>query len=205
MAASNSIAREIQLIRQQFPDIGNYLGRALESLQNSISNLAQNVAADPSRTLPPPNPVRSLEVKSNNNGLVHAVINDHSEIKRGIHYFIEYDTDPAFSQPHVVHLGASRSMAPINLPAMDDDGNAQQFYFRAYSQYPGGSAGEKINFGGTSATPVNPGGSQQMTLLTSTGSGTAQASGEEGGLGFGRDLIRPATTSAKRIAKASGA
>jgi len=124
---------------------------------------------------------------------VHAVINDQSQLRRGIHYFVEYDTDPSFKQPHVVHMGTSRTMHPLNLPALDDDGNPQKFYFRSYSQLPGGKPSSKIRFGGERATAVDPGGTFQMTLLPSTGSGTAPANGQSAGQGFGNNLHRPAT------------
>jgi hypothetical protein len=68
--------------------------------------------------------------------------------------------------------------------------NPQVWYFRAYSQYPGSHPGPKVLFGGNNATSVNPGGTQAMTLLPSTGSGTAQNSGQEGGSGFGKNLYR---------------
>jgi hypothetical protein len=84
-------------------------------------------------------------------------------------------------------------MHPIALPAMDDNGNAQKFYFRAYSAYPGGEPGQPIHFGGNDPTGVSPGGSVKMTLLSSTGSGTAQNSGQEGASGFGKILYRAAS------------
>jgi hypothetical protein len=89
-----------------------------------------------------------------------------------------------------VHLGASRSMNPVMLPAKDDNGKPQQFYFRGYSQYPGGHPGSPIHFGGQTPTAVNPGGSAKLTLLPSTGSGTAENTGQQGASGFGRNLFR---------------
>jgi hypothetical protein len=106
---------------------------------------------------------------------------------------VEYDTDASFPQPHVVHLGASRSMAPMTLPAMDDNGNPQKFFFRAYSQYHGSHPGPKVHSG----VAVDPGGTHMLTLLPSTGSGTAAANGQEGGSGFGKVLLRPATAKKK--------
>lgn len=192
-----SINKEITRLRR-IPDYGNFLAEAFDRLQRAVNNLGTNIGADPAITLPSPPSVQNLTVKSNGNGLVHAVIDDQNGISRGLHYFVEYDTDPNFSKPHVKHLGPSRSMEPVTLPAMDDNGNAQNFYFRAYSQYPGGAPGPKIQFGGSTPTPVAPGGTQRMTLLPSTGSGTAQPTGQEGGSGFGKVLHRPPTTPVKR-------
>lgn len=193
------ISKEI-LALTQIPEIGMHLGEALRKLQDAANNLGQNVAVNPTGTLPPPPPIQALDVKTNGTGLVHAVINDQNAIQKNLHYFVEYDTDPAFKQPHVVHLGASRTMNPINLPATDDDGNPQNFYFRAYSQYQGSKPGEKINHGGSNASAIAPGGTQQMTLLPSTGSGTAQPNGQQGGSGFGKVLFRD-TQGPKRRAK----
>jgi hypothetical protein len=92
-------------------------------------------------------------------------------------------------------------MSPVTLPAQDDNGGSQQFYFRAYSQYPGGKPGVPVHFGGETPTAVDPGGTQQLTLIPSTGSGTAQVSGEQGGSGFGIVLHRR-PTGPKRNVKA---
>lgn len=188
-----SIDNEINFLRQ-VPQVGGKLADALLKLQEGTNNLGQNVASDPAGTLPSPPPVQQLDVKTNGTGLVHAVITDNNPIQKGLHYFVEYSNDQGFSQPHVVHLGASRSMNPVFLPAKDDNGVAQNFYFRAYSQYPGGTPGPVVHFGGALPTAVDPGGTQALTLLPSTGSGTAQNSGQQGGSGFGKVLFRPSTS-----------
>jgi hypothetical protein len=193
------IEKEITFLRN-IPEIGRYLGEAFRKMVDGTNLLGQNSAVDAVGTMPSPPTVQQLQVKTNGAGLVHAVITDNNPIQRNLHYFVEYDTDPNFLKPHVVHLGASRSMNPLNLPAKDDNGNPQNFYFRAYSQYPGSKPGTVVHFGGDTPTAVNPGGTQQMTLLPSTGSGTAQATGEQGGSGFGKVLFRPAM-GAKRSAK----
>jgi len=184
-----TINKEVNYLRM-FKPIGSYLAAALERLELGVNNLGEHLAADPTGTLPEPPPIQSLAVKASN-GDVHAVITDNNPIQRGLHYFVEYSSEPAFLQPHVVHLGVSRSMSPIRLPAFDDKGNPQVFYFRAYSQYPGSHPGQKVLFGGTSAASVNPGGTTNMTLLPSTGSGTAAPTGQQGGSGFGKVLRRP--------------
>ena len=186
---------------RQVPSIGNYLGNALQLLQDGINNLGKNIAVDPSGTIPSPPTIQQLTVKTNGTGLVHGVINDSNPISKNLHYFIEYDTSPSFPQPHVIHLGASRSMSPVTLPAQDDNGNSQKFYFRAYSQYPGGHPGLAVHFGGTTPTAVDPGGTQQMTLIPSTGSGTAQNTGQEGASGFGKVLTRIGQTQKRTAGK----
>lgn len=187
------IQKEIDRIRQH-PELGKYLATALERIEKACNVLGTNTGVDPTGAkLPAPSPIQQFSVKSDGNGTIHGVISDNNEIQRGIHYFVEHSTDPDFTRPTVVHLGASRTMVPLTLPHMDDDGNVINYYFRAFSQYPGSDPGEKIHFGGDTPTAVNAGGAVQMSLFPSTGSGTAQNSGEEGGSGFGKVLFRPAT------------
>jgi hypothetical protein len=188
------IGKEITKLRQH-PEIGQYLGEVLEKIEGAVNLLGKNAGVDPTGAkMPPPPPIQELSVKSDGNGTIHASISDSNSIQRSLHYFMEYDTDKNFSRPHVVHMGISRSAPPLTLPANDGDGNPQTFYFRAYSQYPGSDPGQKVHFGGNTPTAVAPGGSAQLTLFGSTGSGTAQNSGQEGGSGFGKNLFRPAST-----------
>jgi hypothetical protein len=188
---SLSIDKELNYFRS-LPGFGSYLAAALSRLQDGVNGLGNHLAADPTGIKDAPPTIQALTVKANGTGLVHAVITDNNPIQKGAHYFVEYANEPNFLQPHVVHLGVSRSMNPVTLPAQDDNGNAQSFYFRAYSQYPGGHPGKAIFFGGSVATKVNPGGTNKLTLLPSTGSGTGAPSGQEGGSGFGKVLYRAA-------------
>lgn len=185
-----SIDKELNYFRS-LPGFGSYLATALTRLMDGINGLGNHLAADPAGIKDAPPTIQALTVKANG-GLVHAVISDNNAIQRGVHYFLEYSSEPNFLQPHVIHLGASRSVPPLNLPAKDDNGNPQKFYFRAYSQYPGGLPGKPVLFGGSTPMAVNPGGTGQLTLLPSTGSGTAAASGQEGTSGFGKVLYRAA-------------
>jgi len=185
---------EISYIRQAF---GGRVATAFQRVVDGINNLGDNLAADPTQTKDPPPPIQAVTVKASN-GDVHAVITDNSQVQRGVHYFLEYSSEPNFLQPHVVHMGTSRSAAPFRLPAMDDNGNPQSFYFRAYSQYPGSHPGRPIYFGGSVPTAVAPGGTTQLTLIPSTGSGTAQPTGQQGASGFGKVLVRPPTTQLQR-------
>jgi hypothetical protein len=190
------IRNQITRLRN-WPQWGKYLATALERLSEGTNNLGKNLGADPTDNMLPPGPVNALNIKTDGHGVVHGTIEDHNEIHRSVHYFVEYQVtdDPrkGFSQPHIVHLGASRTLHPMLLPGLDDNGNPQSYIFRAYSQYPGGNAGEKIAFGGSTPTLVNPGGTTKMTLLPSKGSGTGQADGQQAGVGFGPVLTRPHT------------
>jgi hypothetical protein len=175
---------------RQHPEIGNYLGEALQQIQDAINTTARHAAVDATGPLEPPPPIQRLNVKVSADGHVQATIDDHSNVQRGVRYFVESSTDKSFRQPHVLPLSTSRFLPPTLFPAKDDNGQPQVFYFRAYSQYPGSKPSPFVHFGGSSPTPVAPGGTTQITLLPSTGSGTAPNDGQRGHSGFGRDLFR---------------
>jgi hypothetical protein len=154
-------------------------------IQDAINNLGDHVGADPVGKAAPPPPVQNLNVKVSNGELAHVTIEDNNPINKAVRYFLEYDTDPNFSRPHIEHLGASRGRV-LNLPTLDDDNNPQTYYMRAYSQYPGSDPGTKIPFGGSAPTPITLAGLTKLTHSPSTGSGTASPTGEQGGSGFGK-------------------
>lgn len=188
------IAREISLLKQVNPDLGEYIGNALKKIESSVNHLGQQAAVNPTGNFDKAAIVQQLNVKTDGNGLVHATIDDTNEIQKNLHYFVEYANDPSFAKSHVAHLGVSRTMRPTTLPAFDDDGNPQKWYFRAYSQYPGGHPSDPVHFGGSVPTAVEVGGTAKMTLLASTGSGTGSNDGQNIGVGFGKDLYRTKVT-----------
>ena len=182
-----TLQREITKVKG-IPHIGPIMAIGLQRIEDAINNLGVNVAADPTGTVDAPSPIQGLTIRASG-GLVHMAISDNNQIQRGIEYFVEHDTNPAFMQPQVEHLGTSRQRM-VTLPAKTDSGADQQFYFRAYSQYRGGLPSKPIHFGGTTPTPVSVGGTTQLTLIPSTGSGTAPNNGSRGGSGFGTVLKR---------------
>jgi hypothetical protein len=185
-----SIKRFIPYINQ-IPEVGPYIAEMARVMEDGINNLGQHIAVDPAGTSPAPPTPQSLSVKTNGTGLVHVAISDSNPIQKNLHYFVEMDTSPNFPQPHVFHLGPSRTMAPFVLPSSDDNALPQNFYFRSYSQYQGSKPSKSSVYGGNTPTAVNPGGTQQLTLIPSTGSGTASNTGQVANAGFGIDLFRP--------------
>ena len=152
-----------------------YTYEALTQIVNAVNSLGRATGVDPSGTIAPPAPIGSLNVTAAD-GIFDLAITDNSSVHRGIFYFVESDTTPAFSQPCVHFLGSSRNLR-LAL------GN-QTLYWRAYSQYLGSDPSEPVTFG-TPATAVAGGGTATgPALQPSTGSGTA--SGSEGGSGFGK-------------------
>lgn len=185
-------------------DVGNFiteisneqprLALMLSKIVTAINQTAGVLGIDSTSHASPPDPPRAINVKAAN-GLAHVTITDYSQRGRSLNYFLEHDTNPAFPNPHVVHLVAGRG-AFLNLPAKDDNNNPQSWYFRTYSMNPGSTTrSAHVIFGGAgSPTPVDVGGTTQLTPLPSTGAGTASTTGQQGGQGFGNaQFARPET------------
>lgn len=156
----------------------------------AINSTAQAAGVAPVGNIAAPNPPNGVSIKTQGE-MVHVSIADNNQLQRGVHYFTEADTSPAFSQPIVIHHGPSRTAAPFTLPTKDDSGNTHTWYFRSYAQYPGGSPSAPVALGGNqNPSGVTLGGSTQLTLIPSTGSGTASGNGQSGGSGFGKVTVR---------------
>ena len=162
---------QIAQIKSESP----YTYEALTQIVNGVNSVGRATGVDPSGPIAPPVPIGSLSVIAAD-GIFDVAITDNSTVNRGIFYFAESDTTPAFSQPYVHFLGSSRNLR-LSL------GN-QTLYWRAYSQYLGSETSAPVTFG-TPATAVAGGGTAAgPSLQPSSGSGTA--SGSEGGSGFGQ-------------------
>lgn len=186
-----AIDREIAAFRK-VPVFGKFLVSSLTSIRDAVNNLGGTVGADPTQPIDAPPPIDAVNVKAAS-GLVHVTLTHNPPINKNIQYIVEADTDPSFPAPHVVDLGASRGHF-LALPSQNDSGGAQSWYFRAYSQYLGSKTpSNPVNFGGTTPTAVNVGGTTQLTPLQSNGSGTADSTGTQGGWGLGKIPSRPAT------------
>lgn len=161
----------------------------LSNLVDQIGNGFKQAGIETMGKVQPPDPIENLNVVANN-GTVHAVLTHNAPITKHANYFVEASTDESFSQPHVFHLGVSRTLfAP--LPTKDGNGNDIPWRFRSYVQYPGSEPSGHTYFGPQhTPTIVTVGGTAQFTPLPSTGSGTAAANGQQGGQGFGIVLQR---------------
>jgi hypothetical protein len=167
-----------------------------EQIEDAVNQVANLTGVDATQHGEPPNPPAGIDVKAAS-GLVHVTLTDYSERTRALHYFVEADTNPAFPSPHGFHLGASRGLF-VTLPAKTDGNAAQSWYFRGYAMYPGSTQrSDHIVYGGAaSPTGVSVGGTTTLTPLTSTGMGTANTNGQQGGQGFGTPQVNraPVTT-----------
>lgn len=167
-----------------------HLALLLSNIIDGINGVGNHIGVDPTGKVQPPDEIQAINVKAGDSH-VHVTLNDPSAVRKGVQYFVEWDTDPSFPAPHPEHLGAARGRM-LALPSQKDDGSPISYYFRAYSQYHGSDAqSKKAVFGGTySAAPVTLSGTSKLTPLPSQGSGTALADGTQGGLGLGTDLER---------------
>jgi hypothetical protein len=189
--------QELSQISQK--DFNN--GSLLQRIIDAVNTLARNVGSAAVGKMPPPHPIQSITVQGTQNNstntlvapseILHWTLNHTQEVDKHVNYFSEIDTNPAFTAPHVIHHGASRT-GFLSLPTQDNTGKVQTYYLRSYPQYLGSDAQKPTVFGGL-AQPlkIQMTGSSKTTLLTSTGSGTAAANGSQGGKGFGTDLTRP--------------
>jgi hypothetical protein len=169
----------------------------------AINQTASSAGVSAVGNIATPNPPNGITVKTVGE-YVHVSIADNNRIQRGVHYFTEADTSPAFSQPIVIHHGPSRTGAPFVLPTNDDGGSPHTWYLRSYAQYPGGTASKAVAFGGNSnPLAVSLTGSTNMTLLPSTGSGTASGNGQTGGAGFGVVALRTVPQPKRNVSSAT--
>ena len=190
--------QELNYIAHKDAYAGTLFGRIIEA----VNTLAKNAGVAAVGKVSPPHPINSISVSGStpsngilsvpNSEVLHWTLQHTQEVQKGVHYFSEIDTSPAFTNPHVIHHGTSRS-GFITLPTKDTSNNAHVYYLRSYGQYPGSDPSEPTVLGGLSgAIGIQMGGSSKLDILPSTGSGTAAANGSQGGSGFGTVLNRPA-------------
>src|SRR5271170_476366 len=165
---------------------------------DAINNVAKGAGVSTFGELTPPQPVNAITVKSSGEQ-IHATLTHAAQLTRSINYFIEADTSPSFTQPHVMDIGSSRSHI-FNLPTLSDSGGLQKWYLRTYAQYPGSKPSPPTVLGGLeNPTPIILQGTTKMTILPPTGSGTGSSTGQQGGVGRGKQRI--STPKVIRIAK----
>ena len=152
-----------------------YLYESLQQVVGAVNSLGRATGVDPAGSIAAPAPIGALSVAAAD-GIFDIALTDNSPVRRGIFYFAESDTTPAFIAPHVYFLGSSRNLR-VAL------GN-QTLYWRAYSQYLGSETSQPVTFGSPPTAVAGGGTATGPALQASSGSGTA--SGSEGGSGFGQ-------------------
>jgi hypothetical protein len=184
-------------IQAEHPLLGQFLRNYVLP---SINNVGKQLGVSPVGAQAAPNAPSGISVKVAGE-YMHVAINDNNEIQKGIQYFTEVSTSPSFSQPIVIDHGSSRTSHPFPLPTLDDNGNPVNYYVRSYAQYHGSHPSEAVVHGGKQPIAVTMGGTTQMTLLPSTGSGTASGNGQSGGSGLGKVLLRPQPQPKRSVGK----
>jgi hypothetical protein len=172
----------------------NFLREITRAIDTLASGTGVGISGDPT----PPPPVNAITVKTSGE-LVQVQLTHSGNFRRPVRYFVEADTSPSFTQPQIVSYGPHRTHL-FHLPTLNDEGAAQRWYLRAYPQYLGSQPGESTVYGGlANPTPVQLVGTTAMTLLPSTGSGTASTNGQQGAQGFGKQ--RNSTPKVQRVGK----
>jgi hypothetical protein len=201
--------RELDYLAQK----DTYLGSMLRRIISAVNTTAKNASVSAIGLFPTPPKVDSIQVQgtfsANTNTVItpseilHWTLTHNQQVHKGVRYFTEIDNSPNFLQPHVYDHGTSRT-GFLPLPTMDGNGATQIYYMRSYVQYHGSDPAEPTVLGGLSnATKIVMTGSSKMSLLSSTGSGTAQPTGTQGAKGLGEVLTRPAPTAKRSVVQHS--
>jgi hypothetical protein len=166
-------------------------GNFFKKILDGINNVAKAAGVAPVGDVEPPPPIASINVKVAGE-ILHATANHPGVLNKGVKTVWQVDTNPSFSQPHIITT-ESRTLI-TTLPTNDDNGHPVSYYVRAIPQYQGSQPQQPTNFGTTKPTPIVMAGTTNMTLLPSTGAGTASNNGQQGLHGLGKVLTRPATS-----------
>jgi hypothetical protein len=158
----------------------------LQNIIDAVNKVAQNAGVSATGEIPAPKPPDSVSVTTAGE-MMHISISHSGPLQRGVRYFSEIASatsgTPEFGRPIIKDHGTSRTPEPFTLPTKDSTGATHQYMVRSYAQNPGGPpSAPTIASGG----PFTMAGSTQMTLLPSTGSGTAPNSGQSAGQGLGK-------------------
>jgi hypothetical protein len=191
------------MVRQAHPLLGSLVGRIISALNRAGDNAG--VAAMGENNAPPPvdSSAFSGSYDATTNTLtvpgeiLHGVHTHNVPLSRGIQYVTEYATDPAFTNPHPIDHGSSRTVH-TTLPTYQSDGMTKHdYYVRVTAQYQGSAPSVPFVFGGEKGpTKINFGGTTALDLQTSQFGGTARPG--QGGQGLGPVQARPAVGGPKR-------
>ena len=173
--------------------MGAYLARALRKLEETVNQIGENTNSDPTGTLPAPPPLSGVNVANDGSNLVHVTLTDNNQLIKNTRYWAEVSTSPSFegSATYPEDLGGSRHRI-LSLPQ-------GTYYVRAFHQYPGGTPSTPVNYGGSVPSAVTITSGSTLSLLPSTGSGTAAPDGSQPGQGLGVFLSRQAPGPKRRI------
>ncbi len=144
--------KELDYIRQAdqwTPDLGAKLAELITRFGQNVNNLEQQTNANVNGPPAAPAQINGLSVMAKD-GHFSVAIQDHSEVYRGVKYFVEHADNPNFTNPTTVEMGTTRN-ANLFL------GNVQR-YFRAYSAYGPSAPNDPVYHGGAQPQAVLGGG-----------------------------------------------
>ena len=145
------------------PDIGARLAEIFRAIETQSGATEQQTNANPAAQPTPPPAINGVHVSPGPGGEFQVAIADNNQISRGIRYFAEHDTTPAFSNPHIIDMGTSRNHS-VYL-------GAQSLYWRAYSSY-GSSPASAPAYHGSQVQPLPVTGGVAGVRAPSMGAGT---------------------------------
>ena len=150
---------------RQIPDFGQYLYEALAAVQQQSGNIEQQTNTNANGHPEAPPPLDALSVKSKD-GHYSIALQHNAAISRGVRYYVEHDTSPAFTNPQVISLGDARNHHVFL-------GSGAR-YWRAYAAYASSAPSRPTYFGSAAVpTPLEGGGSiGPPAVQRSQGSGT---------------------------------
>ena len=153
---------------RQIPEYGQYLYEALAAVQQQSANIEQQANGNASGQPAAPPPLDSLSV-TGKDGHFSIALQHNAAFSRGVRYYVEHDTSPAFTNPQVINLGDSRNHNVFL-------GNGPR-YWRAYAAYNASAPSRPTYFGSAvQPAPVEGGGSiGPPAVQRSQGSGTGAA------------------------------
>lgn len=155
-----------------------YVAETFRQLLAEINLIAKQTGTS-GQLLPAPPNIRGIAVSAQN-GQFSITLTDpdgQAAASLGIHYFLEWATDTAFSNPTVEDIGPARGES-LQL------GNLT-LYWRAYSQFRNSPASAKIVYGGTTSPIAVVGGGAAVPTPPGGSSGGAGGGGGFGGRDYG--------------------
>lgn len=157
--------RNLDYIRSKDPKLAEAFKDLAEQFGNLESQVNGNATGQP---LAPPN-VNKLVVTSQNGHFSAAITDNNQNLYRGVGYFLEHADNANFTNPQIIHLGATRNWTGFL-------GNVTR-YWRAYSAYPSSPSSAPAYHGGNAQPqPVSGGGAiGGPSFQPSQGSGTGAA------------------------------
>lgn len=133
--------KNLQILRGM---IDPHLYEALASIQQQATASEEQANTNPLGQPPPPPTIQSVNVAASDGHMHVSLIDQSVGLKRGVHYFVETDTQAHFPSPIITDIGTSRNYQKFV-------GNAR-LYVRAYSAYPSGLSSPPV-YHGTQVTP----------------------------------------------------